>query len=304
MRYRFVVVVALGFALLWGGSLRAAAQSSQSDDQESNADQQSADQRGVTSYVEFDGSVNSLGGVFSLTPSVGYNFNHYFGLDVGVPIYMVRGSSSTGSTDTNGLGDPFLGLLFRFPGHVVNYSSSVIGTVPVGDASKGLSTGRFTVDWTNRFDHSFSRLTPFVAAGIGNTIRDTRFFQRPFTTLGFNAHFEGGANLEVWKFFSVGVSGYAIEPSGQQKVFSKLVPAGGVGHNGGHGRVFGVSHETVGGADLTRDHGFSTWIDANPNHVLDLELAYSRSTVFDLDTVSFTVGLNVGRMLRKSQPTQ
>lgn len=299
MRHRNVVSWLLPFALLLSLCVTAAAQSTQTDSKTA-----SQDERGWTSYVEFDGSHNSTGSVFSLTPSVGYDFSRHFGLTAGVPIYMVRGSTSTGSTDNNGLGDPYLGLLFRFPNHVVNYRSTLIGGAPLGNTGLGLSTGRFTVDWNNRFDRSFGRLTPFFDAGIGNSLRDTRFFQRPFTTLGFVSHFEGGADVDVWKFFSVGGSLYAVEPSGQQKVFSKLVPRGQVGSNGSHGRAFGVNHVTVGGADLVRDHGFSTWVDASPHRVLDLELAYSRSSDFDLNTVSFTVGVNVARLLGKSAPAK
>ncbi len=298
MRCRYAAPLLLSLALVLSLSLTAAAQSSSSN---TNQDTQ---YRGWTSYLEFDGSHNSTGSVFSLTPSVGYDFSRHFGLTAGVPIYMVRSSSSTGSTSSNGLGDPYLGLLFRFPNRVVNYRSTLIGGVPLGDTSKGLSTGRFTVDWNNRFDRSFGRLTPFFDVGLGNSLRDTRFFQRPFTTLGFVSHFEGGADVDVWKFFSVGGSFYAVEPSGQQKVYSKLVPRGQVGNNGSHGRAFGVNHVTVGSSDLVRDHGFSTWVDASPNHVLDLELGYSRSADFDLNTVSFTVGLNVARLLRKSAPAQ
>ncbi len=298
MRRGYAAPLLLSLALLLGLSGRGAAQSSQPDNK------QDAEYRGWTSYLEFDGSHNSTGSVFDLTPSVGYDFNRHFGVTAGVPIYMVRNSSSTGGSDSNGLGDPFLGLLFRFPNHVVNYSSTLLGGIPLGDTSKGLSTGRFTVDWNNRLDRSFGRLTPFLDAGVGNSLRDTRFFHRPFTTLGFVSHFEGGADVDVWKFFSVGGSAYAVEPSGQQKVFSKLVRQGGTGLNGSHGRVFGVNHVTVGGADLVRDHGFSTWIEANPSRLLDLELAYSRSLDFDLNTVSFTVGVNVGRALRRNRQNQ
>jgi hypothetical protein len=293
-----VVSWLLPFALLLSVGVTAVAQSTQTDNKTATPDE-----RGWTSYVEFDGSHNSTGSVFSLTPSVGYDFSRHFGLTAGVPIYMVRGSTSTGSTDSNGLGDPYLGLLFRFPNHVVNYRSTLIGGAPLGNTGLGLSTGRFTVDWNNRFDRSFGRLTPFFDAGIGNSLRDTRFFQRPFTTLGFVSHFEGGADVDVWKFFSAGGSLYAVEPSGQQKVFSKLVPRGQVGSNGSHGRAFGVNHVTV-VADLVRDHGFSTWIDASPRRVLDLELAYSRSSDFDLNTVSFTVGVNVARLLGKGAPAK
>lgn len=256
--------------------------------------------KGFISRVEFGGSANTLGQEFILNGSAGYQFNPHFALNFGVPLYITHTSATaaTPSTTSSGVGDPYMQLLFKVPSPTLNYSSAITTSVPLGDTTKGLSTGRVGIDWNNRFDHSFSRLTPFVAAGLGNTIRDTRFFRRPFTSLGFNTHFEGGADIDMGHNFSIGGSAYGILPSGQQKVFSKIVEKGASGISGKHG-AFGSAHETVASADATRDHGFSTWIDANPNKFLDLELAFSRSMSYDLNTVSFTIGLNLGQLTRE-----
>ncbi|HET8666902.1 MAG TPA: hypothetical protein VFM10_02910, partial [Terriglobales bacterium] len=52
------------------------------------------------------------------------------------------------------------------------------------------------------------------------------------------------------------------------------------------------------GNDLTRDHGFSTWFDASLSRYIDMEIGYTRSYGYDLNTVSFGVGFNVGAALR------
>ena len=252
--------------------------------------------KGFTSYAEFGGTSNVDGQVYRLESSVGYNFNQHFGVDVGVPIYFVRPSTTTGGTPTNGLGNPWLDLRVKFLNPVVNYGSALTGFAPTGDSKRGLSTGRGTFDWTNNFDHTFSRLTPFGDIGIGNTITDSRLFMRPYTTLGFNAHFQGGANFDLWKFFSVGGSAYDIVPSGQQTVFSKVVR--GAGKGASHGRVFQQNQQTTGSADIAKDNGFSAWIDANPSSYLDLQLGYTRSVQYDLNSVSFTVGVDVGHLAR------
>jgi len=243
------------------------------------------DDKGFTSYAEFGGSSDPDGRVFELDSSVGYNFTKHFGMDMGVPIYFVQASSSTtgGSTSNNGLGNPHLDLRLKFNNPAVNFGSVLTGSAPTADSEKGLSTGRATFDWTNRFDRSFSRFTPFAEVGIANTIADSRLFKRPYTSLGFNTHFQAGGNVDLWKFFGAGASAYDILPSGQQTIFSKVAK----------------SQETTGGAEIARDNGYSAWLDANPTACLDLELGYTHSTHYALNAVSFSVGVNLGHLVRK-----
>jgi hypothetical protein len=251
---------------------------------------------GFTSYVAFEGTSDSDGQVYAFSPSVGYNFNQHFGMDLAVPFYLVRASTSLGGTSSNGIGNPSLDLRFKVLNPLVNFASVVTGSAPVADSKKGLSTGRSTYDWTNHFDRAFDSITPFGEVGVSNTVADTRLFLRPFTALGFNTHVQGGANYDLWKFFSVGASGYAILPSGQQTIFSKVVP----GQSNGHHHPFENNQQTTGSADLARDHGFSAWVDANPVPYLDMELGYTRSVNYDLNAISFGIGINVGYLARRS----
>ena len=255
------------------------------------------DDTGFTSYAAFEGTSDSDGQVYAFSPSVGYNFNQHFGMDLGVPFYFVRASTSLGGTSSDGIGNPALDLRLKFPNPAVNFASVVTGTAPVGDTKKGLSTGHGTYDWTNHFDRAFGSITPFGEVGVSNTVADTRLFLRPFTAFGFNTHVQGGANYDLWKFFSVGASGYAILPSGQQTIFSKVQ----AGKSSGHGHAFENNQQTTGSADLARDHGFSAWVDANPAPYLDMELGYTRSVSYDLNAISFGIGINVGYLARRSR---
>lgn len=250
------------------------------------------DATGFTSYAAFGGTSNSEGQIYELTTSVGYDFSQHFGADVGVPFYFIRPSSSAGGTSTNGLGDPFVDVRLKFLNPAVNFGSTLTGFAPLGDSKRGLSTGRGTFDWTNHFDHSFSSLKPFVDLGIGNTIVSTQMFVRPYTTLGFNTHVQGGASYDIWKFFSVGASAYDILPSGQQTVFSRVAH----GAAGQHGRVFENNQQTTGSADIAKDDGFSTWVDASPGRVVDVELGFTRSMHYDLNSVSFMIGFNLKQL--------
>ena len=256
---------------------------------------------GVTANVEFGGTSDSDGQVYELNSSVGYDFNPHFGVAIGTPVYFINPSSSAGGTSSSGLGDPYLALLLRYPGSVLNFGSTLAGAAPVGDSKKGLSTGRATFDWNNRFEHGFSNLTPFVEIGIANTTPDSLNFLRPYTTLGFNTHIKGGAGHDVWKFISVEASGYDIIPSGQQTVFSRVNQGQGTGGTVHHGRVFEGNQQTKGGASIAQDDGFSAAVDASPGRVLDMELAYTRSLVYDLNSVSFSIDVNLGHLYRRNQ---
>jgi hypothetical protein len=269
-----------------------------------------AEDEGLTFYESLQGSSNTLGQVYKLDSTIGYNFNQHFGVDAGLPIYFVQASGSTsssltagsGSTSRNGIGNAYADLRLTLLNPVVNLVSNLDGTVPTGSSSAGFSTGRATFDWNNHLDRGFSRLTPFANLGVANTISDTIFFIRPFTTLGLVGHFEGGTALRLLPMVKVGGSLYAIEPAGTQKVFSKLVARNTTGPASGHGHgAFQNAHETTGGTELTQDNGASAWVSVSPGPFIDLQAGYDRSVQYDLNTLSFGVGLNVGYLIRQAK---
>jgi len=259
------------------------------------------DNIGWTSYVAFGGTANSLGQVYELSSSVGYTFTDHFGMDVGVPVYFVNASSSTtGATSGSGVGNPSVDLRWKYLRPVVNYASVLTGSAPIGDKTLGLSTGHATFDWTNHIDRSFNKVTPFGEAGFSNTTADSRLYVRPYTTFGLNTHFRGGAEVNVWKSVGLGAAVYDILPFGNQTVYSRVNGSSGNGAGTTHG-PFQVSQQTTGTGDVASDNGFSTWLDAGLNRYLDAELGYTRSIHYDLNSVSFSLGFNVGRLLRDSQ---
>ena len=293
---RAFAFVFLSNMMLCAFSAHVAAQSEDSVEQE----------KGMVFYEKFQGSSNTLGQVMKMDSTVGYNFNKYFGIDAGVPFYFVRSSSTsatTGSTSNNGIGNAYVDLRLTVNNPTVNFVSTLTGAAPTGDTATGFSTGRATFDWNNYFDHPFSRITPFVNVGVANSISDTHFFIRPFTSLGLVSHFEGGGNLRLSQYFSVGAAAYDILPSGQQKIYSKLIkrqavenPISGRSHKG----VFESNHVTIGNADIARDNGYSAWFDITPAPYMDLELGFNRSVPYALNTVSFSVGFNLGYLARKT----
>jgi hypothetical protein len=193
-------------------------------------------------------------------------------------------------------------------------SASSLGTVTRFDSTLGYNFNRhFAVDFgapillvraSPSTTSSTTTTTYRSANGIGDVYTDLRFtFRNPVVNLGLETHIEGGASVKIWRMLNLRGSTYAIEPSGQQKVFSRLLnrqtsgPSGtpGVSHRG----VFQNSPETTGSADIARDHGVSIGADASL-HAVDLAIGYTHSASYSLDTLYFGIGFNLARFFSSS----
>ncbi len=282
------------FIFLFGPSISVHAQSAPSP---------AGNERGFVFYESIEGDSNSDGQVMVLSSSAAYHFNQHFSAGIGIPIYFDHSASSTtGTTSTSGIGNVFVILRAVWKSPFLNYGTSLTGTAPTGDSRKGLSTGHATFDWDNRVNHDFGVLTPFVDIGVGNSIMDTRYFLRPFSSYGYLAHFEAGTDVDLSHSFSLTLSGYDIAPWGTQTVISRVVPAGAPGNSGSvtHSRAFENNHLTTGTSSLTSDDGFNADLSFSPKPYLDLDLGYSRSVHYALNSVSFGVGVNLSSLFGKS----
>lgn len=266
------------------------------------------DQRGWSFSGRFGGTANSSNTVLKADPSVGYAFNRNIQTYVGLPFYVAN--QSTTNTTMNGIGNAYAGIRATVDNPAVRYTSNLVFSAPTGDKDRGFSTGRMTVDWTNTFSRRFSSVTPFGSVGLANTVSDTSFFVRPFSSLGTVSHFEGGAEVAVGPLVTVGGSAYAIRAAGEQRIISRVVKHGssssaggsssaGRGQNRGRGaqqrRGFETTTETVGSADLANDHGFSSWFSVSPRPEIYFEIGFNRSVAYDFNSVFFGVGFRVGK---------
>ena len=243
-------------------------------------------EKGFTLTETYEGSADTDGFVSDINSSAGYVFNPHFSINMGVSYLFVNPSTSkTGATSTSGMGNPSLGFRYSTKGPVLDFSTGVNGAFPVASSAKGLSTGRVTFDWDNHFAHGFDRFTPFLDAGVANSVPDTRFLKRPYTSLGTLAHFEGGSEMDLGDKFSVSASGYYILPWGTQEIFVR-------GKKSSPG-------STKGGASLTRDDGINVGLDYDLPRFVDLSAGYSYSVYSVVNTVSFGIELNVASWLRK-----
>src|SRR6266446_9420540 len=244
------------------------------------------EEKGFTWTETYEGSGNTDGFITDINSTVGYIFDEHFSMDMGVPYLFIRPSTSkTGTTSVVGMGNPYVGLRYSRKGPSLDFSTSLNGAVPAASSAKGLSTGRVTFDWDNRFAHEFGLFTPFFDVGLANSVPDTRFLHRPYTSLGKLAHFEGGSELDLGDKFSVSASGYYILPWGPQQIFLRGTKSS--------------SGPTKGAVSLTRDDGINLGLDYNLTRSLDLSAGYSRSVYNVLNTLSFGVGVNVSSLLKR-----
>ena len=257
--------------------------------------------------VKFEGSSSGDGAVYDVASGVGYNFTRHFGIDMGVPYYFVGTPSSIKQKNPtalsgNGLGDVFADLKLNYPGHTLNYASTIHLTGPIADKKKGLSTGHATWNWSNHFEHGWGNFTPFVDGGVGNTIPDKRYFTRPYLAFGYSAQFEAGTGIDAGPF-SLTVAAYDVAPWGTQTVISRVFrcsagttcTATGTTTNR---KSYTSTSVATGGAALTRDNGFDAGIEIKPVHYLDLEFDYSRSVPLKVNIFSFGVSIDISALTR------
>src|SRR6266481_427501 len=252
---------------------------------------------------QFDGSANTEGQVMLLDSSVGYLFGRHLLVDAGVPVYFVRSNitMASGASTTNSftdLGDIYGQVRLSFPNPAVNFKTQLTGRAPTGSTSDGISTGHATYDWTNRIDRDFGQWTPFLEVGFANSIPDTFVYRRPFASYGELAHFQAGAAYHVVSWLTVAASAFDVAPWGSQTIDSRIV-GNGSGASRGHGPPFLQALQTIGGSSLAADNGFSAGLGISPAKALDFTVGYSRSTHYDLNTVSFGIAVNMRAILRQ-----
>lgn len=259
--------------------------------------------------TRFEGSSSGDGSVYDVATGVGYNFTKHFGVDFGVPYNFVGTPSSIKSKNPTaasgyGLGNAGADLKWLYPERVLTYASTIHVAAPTGATKKGFSTGHATWNWSNHFEHGWGNFTPFIDGGVGNTLPDTKYLVRLYSTFGYNAQFEAGTGLDIGPF-SVSGSVYDIAPWGPQTVFSKVYRCSSGTKCSATGtttdrKSYLTSNVSTGDASLTRDNGLNAGIELKPSKAkyLDLEFDYSHSVPLRLNSISFGIALDIAGLMR------
>ena len=268
---------------------------------------------GVVAFEQLQAKSTSLGTVFILNTDAGYAFNSHLTAEAGVPIFFVRSPFSLVTNHdwrwtTWLLGDPYVDLRYTTKRFGPTITSVITGTIPVASTQRIYSTGRFGVDWFNHIEKTYKGVTPFVNLGAANGTVN-RFVMprpysmaRPYQTLGFISDFEGGLSYRIRRAYTIGASAYALVPGGPQKVFSRLVaPDYALGEDGNHNRSFDSAFLTVGASGLARDNGFSGWVEITRLHHTSLQVAYTRSVHYALDSLTVMLNFDGGFLFKESK---
>src|SRR6266852_6954940 len=258
--------------------------------------------------TRFEGSTSGDGSVYDWAFGGGYNFSHHFGVSLGIPYYFVGTPTAVQAKNQqavsgSGLGNVGADLKWLFPGPTVNYASTIHLGAPTGDVKKGFSTGHATWNWANHIEHGWGNFTPFIDAGVGNPVPDTKSFHRPFMTFGYNLQFEAGTEVDAGPF-SISGSAYDVAPWGTQTAVSRVFRCSGSVKCGATGtstnrKGYLDSSVQTGNASIARDNGLHARGEVKPVKPIDLEFDYSRSVPLHLNTFSFGVGVDIGGLLRR-----
>lgn len=259
--------------------------------------------------TKFEGSTSGDGSVYDIATGVGYNFTHHFGVGFGVPYNFVGTPSSVKGKNPqavsgDGLGNIGLDLKWLYVAETMNYASTIHLGAPTGDTKKGFSTGHATWNWANHIEHGWGNFTPFIDGGVGNSVPDTKYFHRPFTTFGYNAQFEGGTEVDAGPL-SLTASLYDIAPWGTQTVVSKVFRCTSgtkcsAGAKTTNRKNYLNANVSTGDASLARDNGLNAEIEYKPAKAkyLDLEFDYSRSVPLRLNSISFAIAVDIAGIIR------
>lgn len=242
-------------------------------------------------YIQ--GSFSSAGELFRIDTRVGYQLNGHLEVGGGLPLYIVRASDGLdplGGGWNAGLGNAYLDARLSTGGPEWFLASGITASAPTGDRDRGFGTGEVTVDWTNSLAFYLPGATLFGSAGLANSVSDTSFFVRPFTTTGLVTHFDAGLFVPFNSWLGAGALGYGIAGGGEQTLRSRVIqtdrPAA-----PGRPRGFETTVETR-GEDLADDHGYSAWLDfaAEETH---FQVGFTRSLPYAYNTAFFSVGFDV-----------
>ncbi|WP_141223883.1 hypothetical protein [Granulicella pectinivorans] len=240
---------------------------------------------GLNAGLTFSAVHDSSTGWYSVaTPAVSYSFTPRYSADASMSIYPYRltPNQSTTATASNrllpthgDLGDMLVEGHATFSPGPVRDIATIALTLPTGNHTDGLGTGRATFNVDNRIERYFGQTGLLVDVGGGDSAGlVNRLVTEDDSSLGPLAQFQVG--FLTWLPRSISLQSVAYEqlPIGDQKTYTTLTRPG------------GPPRTVVSGRKVTEDNGFTTSLYMPLTSHLVLSGSYNRSLRLHLDTVS------------------
>jgi hypothetical protein len=243
--------------------------------------------RGLNTGVTISGVHDSANGWSNVvTPVVSYAVSQRYTFDASFSVYPYHYAAVQDSalppTTTSGLafvggdlGDVLLEGHVAFSPRNYRNTSTVALTLPSGNRTDGLGTGRTTFNVSNLTERYFGHTGVLVDVGGGDSSGlVNRFVTQEDNSVGPLAQFQAG--IETWMMHGVFAETVAYEqlPIGDQKTYATYSFSG------------RPPQTYVSGQRVSEDNGFNTSVFIPLSSQITLSASYNRSLRFHLDTVS------------------
>ena len=159
--------------------------------------------RGLNAGVTFsEVHDSSIGWYMVATPAASYTFSPHYSADASVSIYPYRRVEQQVQSappslhlvgETGNAGDTLIGFHAGFNSRALRSTSTAYFTIPTGDSSDGLGTGKVTFDFSDHLER-YVRQTGFlldIGAGDSSGLFNS-LVTRDYNSVGTLIHFQEG----------------------------------------------------------------------------------------------------------------
>lgn len=227
---------------------------------------------------------SSIGWYNVVTSAVNYTFSPHYSADASISVYPYRlidnqlatPQPSAGLTPHLGdVGDTFIGFHASFNPSIFWNTTTASLTIPTGNRSDGLGTGRVTFDFSDHMERSFRQTGLLLDLGAGDSSGlFNRMVTNDYSSLGALAHFQAGAIFWLPGCSYLQSAAYEQLPMGKQTVYTFFGPPN-------------VPDRTVvSGSNVSEDNGITTSLGISLTDHITWSGYYNRSLRQHLDTVS------------------
>jgi hypothetical protein len=244
--------------------------------------------RGFNAGLTVAGVHDSSAGWYSVaTPAISYNIARHYSVDASVSIYPYRKVQSEDNfppfpymgdnlvVRLGEVGDTPIGVHASFRRDQFYNTSTASFTIPTGNRTDGLSTGRVTFDASDHMEGYVKQAGFLIDVGGGDSSAlFNRLVTREDYSLGPLVHFQAGPVFYLFGGSRLQSVAYEQLPLGDQKLFTIV------------SSPHGPSTTEVTGSGVSEDNGVTTAFSIPLSDHLTASGYYNRSLREHLDTVS------------------